>query len=152
MNPSKYFYNNEALGIVAIASVLKHCEAMSISKILLILPIVTHRETLDYLKRSNSNVRSIEQLLMKKSNLVTNFNKRYEFLLPVSLNSINLLCEMKIACYENEKIKTLNQSKFNFNHSQLGTRAKEIVKASKKVACILDKDINDLYLQLRVEL
>lgn len=152
MNQSKYVYNNEAFGVVAIASTLRHAQTLSLSKALLILPLFSHKETLDYLKRSNSDVKSIEQLIAKKGNVVSNFHKRYESLLPVSINSILILCEMKIAKYENQQLVLINHSRFNFNDSGLGNRAKEIIKASKNVSNLLQKNANDLYLQLRVQL
>lgn len=152
MNQSKYFYNNEAFGIVAIASVLKYSKTLPLSKALLILPTVAHKETLNYLKRVNSDVKSIEQLIIKKSNLVTNFNNRFQSLLPVSINSINILCEMKYVKFVDEHLSLLDESKFNFSESSLGGRAKAIVQASPKISVLLQKNANDLYLQLRVQL
>ncbi|MDO7906076.1 hypothetical protein DC345_12575 [Paenibacillus taichungensis] len=152
MNQSKYFYNNEAFGIVAIASVLKYSKTLPLSKALLILPTVAHKETLNYLKRANSDVKSIEQLIIKKGNLVTNFNSRFQSLLPVSINSINILCEMKYVKFVDEHLSLLDESKFNFSEPSLGGRARAIVQASSKITVLLQKNANDLYLQLRVQL
>lgn len=148
---SKYMFNNEAFGIVAVGSVLKFSESLSYSKALLILPLFAHKETLDLLKRNNSDVRSIEQLIAKKSNLVTNFNARYQSLLPISINAITILNEMRIVQNDQGVINYSNDS-FDFYHRSLGNRAKNIVNASKKLSVILQKDTVNLYLQLRVQI
>lgn len=148
---SKYMFNNEAFGIVAVGSVLKFSKTLSYSKALLILPFFAHKETLDLLKRSNSDVRSIEQLIAKKSNLVTNFNARYQSLLPISINAIIVLNEMRIMQNYQGMINYSNDS-FDFYHKSLGNRAKDIVNASKKLSVILQKDAVNLYLQLRVQI
>lgn len=148
---SKYVFNNEAFGIVAIASVLKHSKRLSYSKALLILPLMAHKETLDLLKRAKSDVRSIEQLLAKKANVVTNFNERYLSLLPISINSIVLLNEIKILENNAGTIKYVNDS-FDFNNRSLGQRAQDVIKASEKISRILEMNAANLYLQLRVQI
>ncbi|KRF18652.1 three component ABC system middle component [Paenibacillus sp. Soil787] len=150
MSGSKYIYNNEAFGISAMASVLKHMENTSYSKTMLILPFVTHKETLDYLKLQRSDVKSIEQLIAKKANLITNFNKRFLNLLPISLNSLHILHEMKVILIKDQQIKFNKSSQFNESDIKLGARVKDVVKASKKIANLLQKDESELYLQLRV--
>lgn len=148
---SKYTFNNEAFGIVAIASLLKVSKNLSYSKALLILPMLAHKETFDLLKRSNTDIRSIEHLIAKKSALITNFNKRYFSLLPISINSIIILNEMKVLENSGGIIKYMNDS-FDFNQRDLGKRAKDTVKASDNLARILKASEVNLYLQLRVEL
>lgn len=151
VSSSKYIFNNEAFGIVAIASVLKYSQSLSYSKALLVLPFFAHKETLDILKRRNSDIRSIEQLIVKKDSLITDFNSRYMSLLPISINSIVLLNEMRIAENDNGTI-SYNGDSFDFNNRSLGRRAKDIVNASKKLSTILREDTANLYLQLRVQI
>lgn len=148
---SKYVFNNEAFGIVAIASVLKHSKKLSYSKALLILPLMAHKETLDLLKRANSDVRSIEQLIAKKDNFVTNFNERYLSLLPISINSIVLLNEIRVLENNTGTIEYVNDS-FNFYDKSLGKRAQDVVKASAKISRMLEMNAENLYLQLRVHI
>ncbi|MGO4731154.1 three component ABC system middle component [Paenibacillus sp. 2KB_22] len=148
---SKYMFNNEAFGIVAIASVLKHSKKLSYSKALLILPLMAHKETLILLKRENSNVRSIEQLIAKKENLLTNFNERYLSLLPISINSIVLLNEIRVLENDAGIIEYVNDS-FDFNNRGLGKRAQDVIKASKKISSMLEMSVENLYLQLRVHI
>ncbi|MDN4079363.1 DUF6521 family protein [Paenibacillus polymyxa] len=148
---SKYAFNNEAFGIVAIAAVLKHSKELSYSKALLILPLMAHKETLDLLKRANSDIRSIEQLIAKKGNFVTNFNERYLSLLPISINSIVLLNEIRILENNNGIIEYVDDS-FDFNDRGLGKRAQDVVKASEKISRMLEISAANLYLQLRVHI
>ncbi|MED1876056.1 three component ABC system middle component [Brevibacillus borstelensis] len=154
MNESKYFFNNEAFGMVAIAAVLKHAGRLPISKIVLILPFLSHKETVSYLKGSNSVVRSLEELIAKKGSLFSNFYDRYLYLLPIGLNSLLLLKEMKIISETEEgEYSFMEESGFQFRHSSLGKRSTFVYEASSKLAAILrDKEASELYLHLRVRL
>lgn len=154
MNQSKYFFNNEAFGMVAISGVLKHAGHLPISKIMLILPFLSHKETVSYLKGANSVVRSLEELIAKKGSLFSNFQDRYQYLLPIGLNSLLLLKEMKIIRETGEGDYSYNEEcGFQFRHSSLGKRSLLVYEASSKLANILkDKEASELYLHLRVQL
>jgi hypothetical protein len=42
----EYTYNNEAIAVLALLSVIRHCEAIQLSSALLINPILLHSPTL----------------------------------------------------------------------------------------------------------
>lgn len=147
---SRYLYNNELIGSIAIASVLKHLEKATISQCALILPLVSHKGTLNFLKRKNSVVRSMEEFITKKPHFFINFDQRYISLLPVSMNSLILLKEIGLVNIENEFIQYIPENKFDYTNETLGKRIEDIIKSSSTLACLLNDDIANLYLQLRV--
>ncbi|PFB29919.1 three component ABC system middle component [Bacillus cereus] len=147
---SRYLYNNELIGSIAIASVLKHLKKATISQCALILPLVSHKDTLNFLKRKNSVVRSMEEFITKKPHFFVNFDQRYVSLLPVSMNSIILLKEIGLVNIENEFIHYIHENKFEYTNETLGKRVEDIIKSSSTLSCLLDDDIANLYLQLRV--
>ncbi|MCU4927739.1 three component ABC system middle component [Bacillus mycoides] len=151
-NFSKHLYNNELIGSIAIASVLQHLNKATVSQCSLILPLVSHRGTLNFLKQKNSIIRSMEEFITKKPSYFVNFNERYMSLLPITINSIILLKEIGLINIENETLYYIHESNFNYTDETLGKRAQEIIKSASKLATLLNDDITNLYLQLRVEL
>lgn len=150
---SYYTYNNEAIGAIGIAAVLKKCQALSYSKSLLILPFLFHEETVSTLKRSNAVIRSAEEMMIKKMGNFGNFNARYYSLLPISINSIIILQQIGELTINENSISFNQQGKIDFNSSSLGKRAQNIIKAAPKLAEILaEEDDQSIYLKLRIQL
>ncbi len=150
---SYYLYNNEAIGAIGIAAVLRNCQAMSYSKALLILPFLFHEETVTSLKRSNSVLRSAEEIMVKKVGSFGNFNARYYSLLPVSINSIMLLKQIGELEITETAIARKMESKLDLTNSSLGKRAQNLIKAAPKLSDILsEEDDQSLYLKLRIQL
>lgn len=145
-----YTYNNEAIGLLAVGSILNLIEEMPLSKAMLILPIILHDPTLNYLQRGNVYIQSLDQLIVDKVYLFSNFNKRFISLLPVSMNCIFLLEKMKLIELNNGHIFKINN--ITFENKTLGKRGSKVLKASENVRRILSIDESYLYLQLRVEL
>ena len=82
-----YIYNNEAMGVVAIYSVIKELEEIEYCKAMLILPLMLNDKLIKFLGRANTKVRGIEELIIKKGQTLTNFNEFYLEMLPISINS-----------------------------------------------------------------
>lgn len=150
---SNYLYNNEAIGTVAIASVLRHSKALTYAECLLVLPFLLHDDTLTFLSRSNFTFRSSEELLIKKSSILGNFNSRYTSLLPVSLNALLILDEMGVIEISEKNISYIENNKFDLDAKSLGNRAGRIVKGAEKLNQLfaLEKP-SSLYLKLRIQL
>lgn len=145
-------YNNEAIGIIAISSVMQHSEQLTVANALLILPFVFHPTTASSLSRTNTKLRSIEEFVTKYPGLFSNFADRYESLLPVTINSIVTSVEAGIIKIEGNKIvPSTNFNEFTkTKHSS--KRAIQIIKASENLSLLLqDKSVN-LYLHLRIKL
>lgn len=147
---SYYSYNNEIIGIVAMISILKPLEKISISKAMLILPLILHDPTMNYLQRGNVEIRSIDQLVADKFQFLLNFNNRFSSMLPISLNCLYLLEKMNHIKIEDGYIYIKNE--INLNVKKLGKRGMKIYKSSSNMRNIFDASDSYLYLQLRVEL
>ncbi|QYY41511.1 three component ABC system middle component [Aneurinibacillus thermoaerophilus] len=145
-------YNNEAIGVISIAAVLKKVRQVSYAKALLILPIALHKELINFLKREQTTIKSIEQLVARRGNHLANFNERFIELIPVSINSIMLLNEMGIVKLGNGSIYYNEKIEFNFEDESLGKRTSDILKATNNISNLLKQDVSDLYLHLRVQI
>ncbi len=138
-------YHNELLGAVSIASVLRY-NNLSSAKILFILPLLFHNETLNYLL--NNNPHNIKTFTTQNSKIIAGFESRLYNLLPITINSI--LIAQELGFINNEQGK-LTFNSFNFN-ADIGRRAKKIILASQKTASLLTTNTSDLYFYLKVKL
>lgn len=146
------FQSNEILTGIAILSVLKNTKKLEITKCLLIELLLSYKSIRDYLKKNNCKVISIEELIVKQNIVFSNFNRRYQEKLPLSINSILLMLELKLLKIENNKLLFFGD-KFDFNEKTLGKTAQNIIDTSSNLAEILMKEgTSSLYLSLRVEL
>lgn len=153
MVESKYLYNNEAVGMIALCAVLKHASKLSYSKSMLVLPFLFHEESVAFLKRSNSVIRSFEEIIVKKVSCFGNFNARYSSLLPISINSIMILQQCKSITIDSKFIIYNQSNALNLDSPGLGKRAVGIVKAAEKLAELLVKESEtSLYLKLRIQI
>ncbi|WP_132945360.1 three component ABC system middle component [Tumebacillus sp. BK434] len=146
-----YIYNNEAIGAIAIASVMKHLKSSSIGKTMLFLPLLLHNPTTNFLKKRSTGVRSLEELLVKKGGYFINFDDRFRSLLPISLNSLLVLAEIGVINVDDGMVRYNTESKFDIN-TNIGNRITNIIMASEKLAMIMKEETGNLYLQLRVKL
>ena len=152
MNMHKTIYHNELIGIISLLSILQYHKEMSLGKALLIFPFFGHKGTLGILKRKNIKIRSLEELIVKYPSSCSNFNERFQSLSPVTINSIILLKRMGLINLKDGILSLNKQNIFELENKSFGSRAKDIVQASKKLAEILMEDTSNLYLQLRVEI
>lgn len=146
------FQSNELLTGIAILSVLRNTKKLEITKCLLIEPLLSYKSITGYLKKSNCKARSIEELIVKNSVVFSNFNCRFQEKLPLSINSLFLMSELKLLKIEKNNVVFIGE-KFDFNEKTLGKTANSIIGAANNLAEILTKeDASSLYLSLRVEL
>lgn len=145
----KVDYNNIGIGALAIGSVLNNINELSVAKMTLILPFVTHTESLYYLARATTQIKSIEKLIAEKTSYFSNFNARYYDSLCLSFSSIQYLTDMGYAQLKDGvlfKVLPLEYDK------KMGTRANKIFQAAKNISSILSENDTNLFLNLRVEL
>jgi hypothetical protein len=149
---SEYVFNNEAIGLIAISSVLKYCKQLSYGQTMLILPFLLHEETRKYLKRSNSVKRSIEEVVVKRIKDFGTFNARFRSLLPVAINSILILKEMGAVEIDTNCIR-YREGRIDFDDKSLGKRAISVIQSSEVLSRILvSEEVSSVYLKLRVQL
>lgn len=142
-------YNNIGMSTLAIASVMNYSKELPVSKVILILPIVTHRELLSYLCRKTTNIRSIEKLIIDKTVCFANFNRRYYDNMCLSINSIQLLNDIETISISNSMIKLRTPIEYD---RSMGERLNKIYNSAENIAHILKDNIENLYLSLRIEL
>lgn len=145
----KVDYNNIGIGALAIGSVLNSSHQLSVAKATLILPFITHNESLNYLARSNTKVKSIEKLIAEKTSYFSNFNARYYDSLSLSFSSIQYLTEMRYVHLKNGILVNIKPMVYD---KKMGDRANKIFQAANNVSSILTTNDTNLFLNLRVEL
>ena len=144
----KYIYNNESICAIAIYSVLKRCHSLTYSQAALIPPMIFNNKLIAVLN-GKSNIRGIEELMIKKGEVLTNFNNQYVSLLPLMFNTLVLLEELEFISIDDNSIKLTDK---NLETKGLGKRTDKIMKCASKIANLLQEDTVKLYLQLRVVL
>lgn len=142
-------YNNIGIDAVAIAFVLQKMRSLPLTKALLISPIISHRDLLNYLSNGNVKIQSLERLIIEKTSFFSNFNRRFYDNLCGSINSIQFLHEIELVNIINSNIYIREEINFN---KKMGGRAEKIHKASENISKLLSESSEMLYLNLRVEL
>ena len=146
------FRDNELITGISMFAVLRFTKKLELSKCMLIEPLLSYSKVLKLLKRANSSVKSIEDLIIKESIIFSNFSSRYQEKLILSINSLLLFKEMGLLQIE-DNIVIYNGNSFDFAEQSLGERTRNRISASRKLAEILTKgDASDFYLSLRIEL
>ncbi|MCL1479669.1 DUF6521 family protein [Marinobacter sp. M3C] len=143
------YYNNFGIGVVAIGAVLSRSNALSISKVFLVFPLLSHQKLLQYLARQTTSVKSIEKLISDQVSYFSNFNKRYMDSLVMTMNSIQYLNDAGYIDISDGVVKLVKPFEYD---SKMGKRANSIFKASDNIAKLLAETESKLYLNLRVEL
>lgn len=141
-------YNNVGICATAIASVLNHCQHLTLPKALLVMPLMMHKPTVSFLSSGSTRRREAAALASSHPEFIANFNDRYQSSLVVSVNSIQLLIHLGHA--ELRELLVLT-TPMNID-SNFGKRALRINKASEKVAALLESPVEELYLNFRVQL
>lgn len=146
------FRDNELITGISVLAVLRYTKKLELSKCMLIEPLLSYSQVVKLLKRSNSSIKSIEDLILKESIIFSNFNTRYYEKLLLSINSLRLFEEMALLRIESDGVVYTGDA-FDFSEKSLGQRAIDRISASKKLAEILTKgEASDFYLSLRIEL
>ncbi|MGJ0625428.1 three component ABC system middle component [Xenorhabdus bovienii] len=138
-------YNNELLGILSLQEVLSIIKKTTLCNMMIVLPIIFHKKSLNYLAHKRTNAISFQDLLLTKPELLISLNKRYYNFLPSSINCISL-------CIENEVIELINgellfKEKLIIDNaiSELGKRAIKIQSASINIATLISDESFNIY-------
>jgi hypothetical protein len=113
------------------------------------MPIVSHKQTLNYFANKNTFFFSIEELLAKKYECFTNFNDRYYDSLALTMNSIQFLLDTEFVILDNSTLK-LNK-KIAYENG-MGARTKKIFSAVPNIVKFLENDDINMFLNLRIEI
>lgn len=138
-------YNNELLGTLALQEVLSITGSSSLSNIMLILPIIFHKKSLNYLAHKRTKIISFQDLLLTKPELLTSLNKRYYNFLPTTINCISLCLENNITILKEGNLLFIERLIPNDAFPQLGNRAIKIASASENIAKMVTDSPNNIY-------
>jgi hypothetical protein len=148
---SQNLFNNIGISAISISAVLQHFqnEGLSLPKAMLIMPIVTSSDLLNYIAKKNVATKSVEKLIIENPEYFSNFNNRFYDSLPASINGLQLLINIDSVTMQDGSIFVRNNLNYEIS---MGDRAKKIFSAAQNIATILDASDENLYLNLRVEL
>ena len=145
----KVNYNNIGIGVIAISSILDLNEKLSLAKITLIIPFITHNECLNYLAKPSTKILSVEKFIVEKTSYFSNFNDRYYDSLILIFSSIQYLAEMGYIGFKNGLVYRIKKLEYNTN---MGKRAEKIYRSADNISKILSEKEEKLFLNLRIKL
>ena len=141
--------NNEALGLVAIQSVLSKTPRLNIANAYLVAPLLFDKKIRGYLKRKTTNVLSVQEIVTANSDYFVGFNEKFTDSLVVSTNAIAMGIELNLFNLESGDLIDLISA--SFDKGSLGRKVDDILGASKNVSIMLSEPPASLYALLRVE-
>lgn len=142
-------YNNFGICSLGMVFTLRHLTSLPLSKSLLVMPIISHKDLLQYLARKTTTIQSLEQILVSHQKCFSNFNARFYDSLPTSINAIQFLAEIAMIDLVESEIVSVKELDYV---PDMGKRAKKIFDASQRIAEILKSDTAHLYINLRIQL
>jgi hypothetical protein len=141
--------NNLAFASLAMSIIIEKSQKLELTKSLLIMPFLAHKELLSYLANGKTQIRSLDKLIVDKLHCFSNFNKRYYDNLSTSINALQFLSEVDAVSIEGAYI--VSKEEFEYVNS-MGDRLRRAFKASDNISKILSEDASSLYLNLRIEI
>lgn len=141
--------NNLAFASLAMSLVLEKSQKLELTKALLIMPFIAHKELLSYLAHGRTQIISLDKLIIDKLHCFSNFNKRYYDNLGTSINAIQFLSEIDMISVDGSHIVSKEKAE---PLCSVGDRLKRVSKAANNISKILSEDESSLYLNLRIEI
>ncbi|CAM3917193.1 ABC-three component (ABC-3C) system Middle Component 3 [Flavobacterium branchiophilum] len=151
MKDNKFLYNNEGIAIIAILGVLSKMEKLDYPKVFLILPLLLNDNIVSFVKNKKSTVIGIQDLVSRRVESFTNFNKSYESFFTLTFNSICIAEELKLIRFEKNEIVYIDNA-FDIESINFGDRASNIIMASTKIINVLKIDAIQLYSTLKIRI
>ncbi|WP_197377995.1 three component ABC system middle component [Ralstonia pseudosolanacearum] len=141
-------YNNAGVCATAILAVLAHAKRLPVAKALLIMPLVMHDATVQYMGNARVAFREVASLVAHRPDLFANFNSRFEESIAVSVNAIQWIVATGYASFDGALV-LLQPLEID---ADFGKRVQRIEKASEHIAAVLTAPVDELYLNFRVQL
>lgn len=146
---NRSLYNNEIIGVYSLLIYLNESKKIELEKYFLLLPLLLNDNLMNYIKSQKSHVRGIEELVLKKYDLLINFNNKFYDLLPLSVNCLDILTDSSYITIKDNFIMLDKQIDFKIIHNK---RLQNINDAIKKIVLTMSDSSDSLYFQLRVML
>jgi len=141
--------NNEALGLVAIHSVLAITPRLNVANAYLVAPLLFDKKIRGYLKRKTTTVLSVQEIVTANSEYFVGFNEKFTDSLVVSTNAVAMGIELNL--FNLERGELINLISDPFEKGRLGRKVDDIFAASKNVSMMLSEPPASLYALLRIE-
>ena len=142
--------NNEALGLIAIHSVLKINQRINLANAYLIAPLLFDKKIRSHLKRKTTSILSAQELVLKNSNYFIGFDEKFTDSLVVSTNAIAMGIELNLFNLDSGNLIDLGSA--SFDEQSLGSKVDEIICASKNASIFLSEPSVLLYGLLRIKI
>lgn len=151
MKNSYYLYNNEAIAFFAIACILQKLGQLDFGKLLLILPLILHDQTVDKLLTKEYN--SLNDFLSENNTIEETFNNRYLDLTPITINSIKLLNDAGLIEIKKSYVTFIGTDYNAISFAETSLRSRKILKVSNHIVNILNQhSAESLYHIFRIKL
>lgn len=142
--------NNEAQALIAIHSVLSISKSLPVASCYLIAPLMFDKKIRSHLKRKNTNILSVQELVSANSEKFISFNDMYNDLLIVTTNAIIMGLELSILKFDEGRVSS--SCPFCVDSDDAGKKVREIIDASRNASKILEEPFDSLYSLFRVEI
>ncbi|MCS3554376.1 MULTISPECIES: three component ABC system middle component [unclassified Sphingobacterium] len=149
-NTSSPFYDNIAIGSLVIDKVISTLGNVSLAKSILILPLLLHDPIIKRLS-SAAKYRSIDEFLVKERINLGDINLRMENMLPLSINCISVLLDLKRIQQQDQTLLSL----ITFEETSkidIGSRASKIIKVIEKSSFLFNEEDHSTYLKFNITL
>ena len=94
------YYNNLGINAFAISTVLKKANFLTLPKLMLILPVVAHRDMVKQLAHGKFRFVSFEQYFIENTSFFYNFDERYTAALAPTVNALQFLNEINVLQFQ----------------------------------------------------
>jgi hypothetical protein len=143
------FYNNLGIDAFAISAVLEEAEFLTFPRLMLILPIVAHRDMVRQLAHGKFRVIGFEQYFIEQTQYFYNFAERYQACLAPTVNALQLLNEIGSLELRADGAAIAEPIPIT---TAMGNRADRIHRASPNIAALIAGSVEVFYLNARIEL
>ncbi len=143
------FYNNLGIDAFAISAVLEKAEFLTFPRLMLILPIVAHRDMVRQLAHRKFRVIGFEQYFIEEIKYFYNFAERYRACLAPTVNALQLLNEIGSLEFRADGAAIAAPMPIT---AAMGNRAERIHRASSNIAALIAGSADVFYLNARIEL
>lgn len=143
-------FNNEAMGLIAIQSVLSKKDSLNIANVFLLLPLLFDKKIRGYLKRKATTILSMQEIVTTKNEYFIGFNEKFLDTLVVTTNSIAIGLELNLFRLDGNNLILAGSP--IMDSEPLGKRVEDIFVASENVSLLLTEPPEVLYALLRIEL
>ncbi|BDU42408.1 hypothetical protein TUMSATVNIG3_12060 [Vibrio nigripulchritudo] len=121
-------YKNFPSCVLAIYSVLRETEVMTMTQATIVYALVSDKKLLSYLSKKGRIVRNVEQLVIDNPDSISNFSSKYISYIPVVFNAIQYLNDMDYIDLKEENL-VLKKKKEIPKPSEIGKSADKYFKS-----------------------